>query len=159
MNQNSGEHYHGQHAAKRSPIPMIVAAVVALGLIVALAVGVWNVLKSGGESARPTGSASASKSTSTKSPESDGKTVETVKEHLYRIKNSLKGLYVHNIASWQKLVGGNLRISALNALARNRSNLWKKHVSGQKSLFYFFSYLAVVLYHRSLRCLRELHKL
>lgn len=81
MNQNSGEHYHGQHAAKRSPIPMIVAAVVALGLIVALAIGVWSVLKSGGESARPAGSASASKSTSTKSPESDGKTVETVKEH------------------------------------------------------------------------------
>ena len=68
MNQNSGEHYHGQHAAKRSPIPMIVAAVVALGLIVALAVGVWSVLKSGGESARPAGSASASKSTSTKRP-------------------------------------------------------------------------------------------
>ena len=44
MTRNGEEHYHGQHAAKRSPLPMIAAIVAALALAVALAVHIANLL-------------------------------------------------------------------------------------------------------------------
>ena len=57
MMQDSGEHYHGQHAAKRSPMPMIVAAIVALALAVALAVGIWHAATTHGKRAAQAGNA------------------------------------------------------------------------------------------------------
>lgn len=82
MMQDNGEHYHGQHAAKRSPMPMIVAAIVALALAVALAVGIWHAATTHGKRAAQAGNAAVSSNTTkSKSSASNADSATTVAKH------------------------------------------------------------------------------
>lgn len=82
MMQDSGEHYHGQHAAKRSPMPMIVAAIVALALAVALAVGIWHAVTTHGKRAAQAGNAAVSSNTTkSTSSASNADSATTVAKH------------------------------------------------------------------------------
>lgn len=82
MMQDSGEHYHGQHAAKRSPMPMIVAAIVALALAVALAVGIWYAATAHGKRAAQAGNAAVSSNTTkSTSSASNADSATTVAKH------------------------------------------------------------------------------
>ena len=82
MMQDSGEHYHGQHAAKRSPMPMIVAAIVALALAVALAVGIWHAATTHGKRAAQAGNAAVSSNTTkSTSSVSNADSATTVAKH------------------------------------------------------------------------------
>lgn len=82
MMQDSGEHYHGQHAAKRSPMPMIVAAIVALALAVALAVGIWHAVTTHGKRAVQAGNAAVSSNTTkSTSSASNADSATTVAKH------------------------------------------------------------------------------
>lgn len=82
MMQDSGEHYHGQHAAKRSPMPMIVAAIVALSLAVALAVGIRHAATTHGKRAAQAGNAAVSSNTTkSTSSASNADSATTVAKH------------------------------------------------------------------------------
>lgn len=82
MMQDSGEHYHGRHAAKRSPMPMIVAAIVALALAVALAVGIWHAVTTHGKRAAQAGNAAVSSNTTkSTSSASNADSATTVAKH------------------------------------------------------------------------------
>lgn len=82
MMQDSGEHYHGQHAAKRSPMPMIVAAIVALALAVALAVGIRHAATTHGKRAAQAGNAAVSSNTTkSTSSASNADSATTVAKH------------------------------------------------------------------------------